>query len=82
MLCLPGALAYLHDDKIAVIPFRRPTGNKATFLKAPLRPEVPVKGVEVDSIQGGGGENMAEQGGDGIGSIALIPTVTIADHDP
>ena len=73
---------YLHDYKSAIIPFLLPTGNKATFLKAPLRPEVPVKRVEVDSIQGCGRENMVEHGSDGIGAIALVPIVTVADHDP
>jgi hypothetical protein len=64
------------------MPFLLPPGNKATFLKAPLRPEVPVKSVEVDSLQGCGSENMVEHSDDGIGAIALIPIVTVADHDP
>ena len=72
---------YLHNDKVAIVPFLRPTGNKATFGEAPLRLEVPYQRVEVNSIQGGG-ENVVEQGGDGIGAIALIPILTVTDHDP
>jgi len=56
--------------------------DKATLLKASLRPEVPTKGIEIKPFQTYFLKDMAHQGGDGICAISLVPIIAIADHDP
>ena len=55
--------------------------GETAFSKASLRPIVAVQGLEVDSLELCLVEDKVEQGGNGIGTIAFIPVVTVANHD-
>ena len=79
---LPGASIYLHGNKVIVIPPPPITANKATFLKAALCPDIPFQGVQVDTLEPRGAENMIEEGNDHVAAMTLIPVFAVAYHDP
>ncbi len=56
-------------------------GGEAAFGEAALRPLVPVQRLEVEPLQVRGGEDVADQGVDDVGAVALVPIVTVAEHD-
>ena len=54
---------------------------KAAFFEAFLGSSVPIQGLQVNSLEVCLVENMIDQGGYGISPIALIPVVTVANHN-